>query len=268
MSSCAGCQRGSTPAASPSSRSVATTASSRRNWSALPRRLRRDRRRLASVAHTEQAPLPQGEEKQRAVRAMFDAIAPRYDLVNRVMTFRMDVGWRRRAVRSLGLGPGDAVLDLACGTGDLCNDLSATGLQPVGVDLSLGMLAHARTPAPLVQGDVLRLPVRDGSVDGVTCGFALRNFVELPGFFAELARVVRPGGRIALLDVAEPENRVLRAGHAVYFGKVVPRIGGLLSDPAAYRYLPKPVAYLPPPVEMLDQLRSAGFSAVARRLLS
>lgn len=212
--------------------------------------------------------LPQGDEKRRAVQAMFDAIAPRYDLVNRVMTFRMDVGWRRRAVRSLALPNRAVVLDLACGTGDLCDDVAAAGLRPVGVDLSWGMLEHARTDAPLLQGDVLRLPVRDGSVDGVTCGFALRNFVELRPFFAELARALRPGGRIALLDVAEPENRVLRAGHAVYFGKVVPRIGGLLSDPAAYRYLPKSVAYLPPPAEMLDQVRDAGFSRVERRLLS
>jgi demethylmenaquinone methyltransferase / 2-methoxy-6-polyprenyl-1,4-benzoquinol methylase len=220
------------------------------------------------VARTEQAPLPQGEEKQRAVRAMFDAIAPRYDLVNRVMTFRMDVGWRRRAVRSLSLQAGDMVLDLACGTGDLCNDLAAAGLRPAGIDLSLGMLEHARTAAPLAQGDVLRLPVHDGSVDGVTSGFALRNFVELPAFFSELARVLRPGGRIALLDVAEPVNPILRAGHSVYFGKVVPRIGGLLSDPAAYRYLPKSVAYLPSPEEMLTQLRDAGFVEVNRRLLS
>src|SRR4051794_584302 len=268
MTSCAGCQRGSTPAASRSSRSAATTASPRTNWPALPRRLREDRRRLASVARTDQLPLPQGEEKQRAVRAMFDAIAPRYDLVNRVMTFRMDVGWRRRAVRSLGLQAGDVVLDLACGTGDLCNDLAGAGLFTVGVDLSLGMLTHARTPAPLAQGDVLRLPVRDGAVDGVTCGFALRNFVELPGFFAELARVLRPGGRIALLDVAQPVNPILRAGHSIYFGKIVPRIGGLLSDPPAYRSLPKSVAYLPPVDEMLEQLRSAGFDAVDRRLLS
>jgi demethylmenaquinone methyltransferase/2-methoxy-6-polyprenyl-1,4-benzoquinol methylase len=223
---------------------------------------------LGVVARTEQAPLPQGEEKQQAVRAMFDAIAPRYDLVNRVMTFRMDVGWRRRAVRSLGLRAGDVVLDLACGTGDLCNDLATAGLRPAGLDLSLGMLVHARTPAPLAQGDVLRLPVHDRSVDGVTCGFALRNFVELPAFFTELARVLRPGGRIALLDVAQPVNPILRAGHSVYFGKVVPRIGGLLSDPAAYRYLPKSVAYLPSPGEMLQQLRDAGFDAVDRRLLS
>ncbi|MCB1259996.1 MAG: class I SAM-dependent methyltransferase, partial [Acidimicrobiales bacterium] len=165
--------------------------------------------------------LPTGEDKARAVRAMFDAIAPRYDLVNRIMTFRMDVGWRRRTVRDLRLGPGSTVLDLACGTGDLCRELSAAGVRPVGMDLSYGMLAAARTDAALVQADALALPVADGGVDGVTCGFALRNLVDLRPFFAELGRAVRPGGRVALLEVAEPPNPLLRAGHAVYFGKVV-----------------------------------------------
>jgi demethylmenaquinone methyltransferase/2-methoxy-6-polyprenyl-1,4-benzoquinol methylase len=199
---------------------------------------------------------------------MFDTIAPRYDLVNRVMTFRMDVRWRRRTVQRLDLVPGSTVLDLACGTGDLCRALAADGLRPIGFDLSFGMLAAARTAAPLAQADALRLPVPEGRVDGVTCGFALRNLVDLEAFFAELARVVRPGGRIALLEVAEPPNRVLRWGHGVYFGKVVPRIGGLLSDPAAYRYLPKSVAYLPPPEEMLATLAGAGFEEIERDLLS
>ncbi|HEX2849607.1 MAG TPA: ubiquinone/menaquinone biosynthesis methyltransferase [Acidimicrobiales bacterium] len=214
------------------------------------------------------AELPEGAEKVRAVRSMFDAIAPRYDLVNRIMTFRMDVGWRRRTVRTLELAPGSRVLDLAAGTGDLCRDLRAAGHDPVGVDLSLGMLQHARTDAPLVQADALRLPFPDHSVDGAVSGFALRNFADLGAFFDELARVVRPGGSIALLDVAQPTNRVLRWGHSVYFGHVVPRIGGLLSDPAAYRYLPKSVAYLPPPDEMLARLAHAGFDDVGRRLLS
>jgi demethylmenaquinone methyltransferase/2-methoxy-6-polyprenyl-1,4-benzoquinol methylase len=212
--------------------------------------------------------LPQGDEKVRAVRSMFDAIAPRYDLVNRVMTFRMDVGWRRRAVRSLALRRGSVVADLACGTGDLCVELESAGLRTIGMDLSFGMLAAARTSAPLVQGDALRLPLRTGSVDGVTCGFALRNLVELPPFLDELARVVRPGGRIALLEVATPPNPVLRFGHGVYFGKVVPMIGGLLSDQAAYRYLPQSVAYLPPPDDLLAMVSAAGFADVERRLLS
>jgi demethylmenaquinone methyltransferase / 2-methoxy-6-polyprenyl-1,4-benzoquinol methylase len=213
-------------------------------------------------------PLPQGDEKVRAVRQMFDTIAPRYDLVNRIMTFGLDVRWRKRATRALALPAGSTVLDLAAGTGDFCRELRRGGLQPVGVDLSFGMLAAARTDAPLVQGDALRLPVPDGSVDGVTCGFALRNFVALEPFFAELARVVRPGGRIALLDVAQPVNPVLRWGHAIYFGKVVPRIGGLLSDKQAYRYLPRSAAYLPEGDAMTTMLRSVGFHDAQRRLLS
>lgn len=216
--------------------------------------------------------LPEGDEKVRAVRAMFDTIAPRYDLVNRLMTFGMDVGWRRTAVTRLDLPTGARVLDLACGTGDLCGELARQRYRATGVDLSSGMLAAARPAvtggAPLVHADILRLPSPDRSVDGATCGFALRNLVELEAFFAELARVVRPGGRIALLEVAEPPNPLMRWGHGLYFGKLVPRIGGLLSDDAAYRYLPKSVAYLPPPGQMLDQLTRAGFERPRRDLLS
>jgi demethylmenaquinone methyltransferase/2-methoxy-6-polyprenyl-1,4-benzoquinol methylase len=159
-------------------------------------------------------------------------------------------------------------VDLACGTGDLCRELQRQELRPIGVDLSFGMLAAARTDAPLLEGDALGLPVPAASVDGATCGFALRNFESLPPFFAELARVVRPGGRIALLEVAEPPNRVLRWGHAVYFGKVVPRVGALFSDAAAYRYLPRSVAYLPEPDVLLHQVADAGFTGVDRQLLS
>jgi demethylmenaquinone methyltransferase/2-methoxy-6-polyprenyl-1,4-benzoquinol methylase len=214
------------------------------------------------------APLPQGEDKARAVRRLFDTISPRYDLVNRVMTFGMDVGWRRRTVRELRLPGRSLVLDLACGTGDLCRELSSAGYRPVGVDFSHGMLTAARTDAPLIEADILRLSVRDGAADGVTCGFALRNVVSLEAFFRETARVVRPGGRVALLDVSEPDNAVLRAGNAVYFRRIVPVIGGLLSDADAYRYLPRSTAYLPPPDEMVQMLRRAGFPDALRRQLT
>ena len=212
--------------------------------------------------------LPEGDEKHRAVRSMFDTISGRYDLVNRVMTLGMDVGWRRRAVSDLRLAGGSLVLDLACGTGDLCRELQRNGYRVVGFDFSHGMLTAATTSVPLVEADVLRLPLHDGAADGVTCGFALRNVVDLGAFFTELARVVRTGGRIALLDASEPDNRVMRAGHGIYFRHVVPRIGGLLSDGAAYAYLPRSMAYLPPPDEMLAMLRDAGFQDAQRHQLS
>ncbi len=212
--------------------------------------------------------LPEGDEKRRAVRSMFDAIAPRYDLVNRVMTFRLDVRWRRRAVSELGLPAGSLVADLACGTGDFCREVDAAGLRSVGFDLSRGMLAAARTDAPLVEADILTLPVGPGRFDGITCGFALRNVVDLGALFAEMARVTRAGGRLALLEVSEPSNPLLRRGHAVYFGRVVPFVGGLLSDRDAYRYLPRSVAYLPPHETIAAMLGDAGFTSVSRRALT
>lgn len=212
--------------------------------------------------------LPSGEEKAATVRGLFDRISPRYDLVNRVMTVGMDIGWRRRAIRELHLPAGSRVLDVACGTGDFCRELRRAGYLAMGFDFSFGMLASARTDVPLVQADALRLPVRDASADGVTCGFALRNVVSLTELFAELARVVRSGGAIALLDASRPDNAVLRAGHTVYFERVVPMIGGLLSDRDAYAYLPKSMAYLPPPAEMLAMLRAAGFPSARRLQLS
>ena len=136
------------------------------------------------------------------------------------------------------------MIDLASGTGDLCVDLARAGHRPLSFDLSFGMLAADRSGAPRVQADILRLPLPDHSVDGATCGFALRNLVELPRFFDELGRVVRPGGRIALLDVGVPHNRLIRWGNNIYFGKVVPKIGGTAERrsrvplPAEERRLP------------------------------
>ena len=212
--------------------------------------------------------LPRGEEKARVVRSMFDRVAGRYDLVNRIMTFGLDVGWRRRSVVELRLPGGALVVDLACGTGDLCDELTRTGYRSVGFDFSFGMLANARTAVPVVQADAQRLPLGDGAADGATCGFALRNVTDLDALFAEIARVVRPGGRVALLETAEPEGRLMRAGHRVYFGRVVPMVGGALSDRAAYAYLPRSMAYLPAPPALLAMLRSAGFANVERTALA
>ena len=172
------------------------------------------------------APLPEGDEKGHAVQAMFDAIAPRYDLVNRIMTFRLDVRWRRIAISELDLLRGSLIIDLATGTGDFCRELAENGYSSIGADFSFGMLANARTTEPLVQGDAMNLPFATASVDGVTCGFALRNFVDLQNVFDELGRVVRPGGRVALLDASSPDNALVAAAHGLYFGKVVPRSVG------------------------------------------
>jgi demethylmenaquinone methyltransferase/2-methoxy-6-polyprenyl-1,4-benzoquinol methylase len=221
--------------------------------------------------------LPTGAEKVAAVDAMFDAIAPGYDVTNRVISLGLDKGWRRRTVRSLGLGPGAVVLDLACGTGDLCRELARQGLTPVGADRSAGMLGAARTSAPLVRGDGLSLPFRAGALDGIVCGFALRNFAALAPVLAECARVLRPGGRLALLEVDAPSQPLLRLGHRVWFGHVVPFVGGLVAArsgaprgraTAAYRYLPASVAYLPPPPELLALITAAGFASVEHRALS
>ena len=213
-------------------------------------------------------PLPSGEEKTESVRAMFDVIAPRYDMVNRLLTFRMDVRWRAHTVDQLGLPAGSRVLDLACGTGDICFELEGRGITAVGADLSLGMLAAAPREFPRIQADGSCLPFAPGSLDGATCGFALRNFTDLPATLAELGRVLRPGGRIALLDVAEPPNPLVAFGHRLYFNEVVPRIGGLISDRDAYSYLPRSVAYLPPRQELLSSVAAAGFGDVTHQFLS
>jgi demethylmenaquinone methyltransferase / 2-methoxy-6-polyprenyl-1,4-benzoquinol methylase len=217
------------------------------------------------------AALPGPGEKVAAVDAMFDTIAPRYDRLNRILTLGLDVSWRRAAVRELALVRNARVLDIACGTGDFCREIVKQGGVAVGLDRSSGMLSAAPqidgVRVPLVRGDGLFLPARDHAFDGVTCGFALRNVVALDPLFAECARVLKPGGRVALLEVAEPENAIVRAGHTVYFRHVVPFIGGLLSDRAAYRYLPDSTAYLPPPGELMQRLAAAGFVNVTRRLL-
>ena len=211
--------------------------------------------------------LPEGEEKTRRVRAMFDAIAPRYERVNHVLTFGMDRRWRRRAVRDLRLPENSRILDVAAGTGDFTRESLRQGLRPIGVDLSFGMLSAGAGASPRVQADASQLPFASQSFDGLTCGYALRNFTGLQVTLDEMARVLRPGGRLTLLEVAEPTNALWRWGFDLWFRRITPVIGSLLSDRDAYHYLPQSTAYLPDPPTLRSMLYDAGFSAVNHRLI-
>lgn len=215
-------------------------------------------------------PLPSGTEKRRAVRAMFDRIAPRYDLLNRLFTAGLDQRWRRLTLDLVEVGASDRVLDVACGTGDLLEMAASRCQHAYGIDFARGMLQAGSVRLPgssFVQGDGAALPVRDASLTVVTCGFALRNFVSLPDVLAELARVLVAGGRLALIDVDRPSRAAVRALHSAWFDRLVPRLGGLLSDRDAYAYLPRSTDYLPPPPVLRGLIADAGFEAVARRSL-
>lgn len=215
--------------------------------------------------------LPSGEEKAAVVRAMFDRIAPRYDTLNRLLSFRLDQRWRWEAVAALSLAPTDIVIDLACGTGDLCELAARTGAHVVGVDFSGNMLAGAhgrRINAEFVQADAGCLPFKTGWATSVISGFALRNFVSIPEVLKEVARVVAPGGRVAFLEVDTPHNRILRWGHRLYFNYVVPVVGAALSDSWAYAYLPRSTAYLPDPPVLQQMFETVGFREVTKRQFS
>jgi demethylmenaquinone methyltransferase/2-methoxy-6-polyprenyl-1,4-benzoquinol methylase len=212
--------------------------------------------------------LPSAATKGRAVEQMFDRIAPCYDRMNRWMTFGLDRSWRRAAVRSLSLAPGERVLDLACGTGDLAAEVERAAARAVGVDRSWGMLAVARQRQPklwLVRGDASALPFPDRSFDAVVCGFALRNFTSIRDALAETARVLRPGGRVAFLEVDTPDGGWIRVGYRLWFRRVIPWLGRVLADRDAYAYLPESVAYLPEERELLDWIARSGFTEVAKR---
>ena len=209
--------------------------------------------------------LARGAEKSFRVRQMFNKIAKDYDFLNRWLSFGLDQYWRRRTIQSVRVGQGDIVVDLACGTGDLCSLASQAGASVLGLDFSRNMLVRAKkkqTPAVLVEGDANAIPVRNASVTVVVSGFALRNFVSIERALSEIARVLASGGRLALLEVDVPTNPFLRLGHGIYFGRLVPFLGGLKSDPIAYSYLPRSMSYLPSSPVLLELIRSAGFSSV------
>ncbi len=208
--------------------------------------------------------LPTFSEKELTVRKMFDRIAPRYDLLNRLITFGLDTKWRKKTVKHINTHPGEKILDVACGTGDLCNSLRKAGMKAIGMDFSRGMLKSFNSNAPVINGDALKIPIHNSSVDGVTCGFALRNFLDINPFLNEVARILKPGSRVALLEVDEPGNRYMKMGHSFYFNKIVPFIGGLFSDKAAYSYLPRSVVYLPKEDEIIKMIERSGLSKVKK----
>ena len=220
------------------------------------------------MALTGHAHLPKGAEKRVAVQAMFDRIAPRYDALNRLFTGGLDQRWRRLTLDLVDVGCGDRVLDLACGTGDLMQMADRRGARTVGVDFARGMLRAGRRRLPgysFVQGDGAALPLHTGSFTVVACGFAFRNFVSVPGVLDELARVLAPGGRIAVVEVDRPAGGIVRAAHSAYFDRVVPWVGGLLSDSDAYRYLPRSTEYLPEASVLRRWFEEAGFVRVVQR---
>jgi demethylmenaquinone methyltransferase/2-methoxy-6-polyprenyl-1,4-benzoquinol methylase len=203
------------------------------------------------------------------VRTMFDRIAPVYDAMNRVMTAGLDVRWRRLAAESV-VHRGDRVLDAACGTGDLAiADVKAGAGKVTGLDFSEQMLARARKKAPLdwVQGDMLALPFADETFDAATVGFGVRNVADLELALRELRRVLKPAGRLAILEITQPRG-ALKPFFSLWFDRVVPALGKVLPGGNAYTYLPASVKRFPAAEPLADLLRASGFGDVRFRLLA
>jgi demethylmenaquinone methyltransferase/2-methoxy-6-polyprenyl-1,4-benzoquinol methylase len=202
------------------------------------------------------------------VRGMFDRIAPVYDAMNRVMTAGLDRRWRRLAVRE-AVWPGDRVLDACCGTGDLAVEAERRGARVVGLDFSEPMLERARRKSGTIEwvrGDALALPFGDGEFDAATVGFGVRNLEDLDGGLRELGRVLRPGGKLAVLEITRPRG-LLRPFFRLWFDVLVPLAGKVLPGGKAYTYLPASVRRFPGPEDLSRLLEDAGFEDVRFRLL-
>jgi demethylmenaquinone methyltransferase/2-methoxy-6-polyprenyl-1,4-benzoquinol methylase len=205
-----------------------------------------------------------------AVRTMFDRIAPVYDAMNHAMTAGLDRRWRKETARAV-VSPGDRVLDACCGTGDLAlADLHAGAARVTGLDFSKRMLERARAKSSQVewvQGDALALPFEDGSFDGATVGFGVRNLDDLEAGLRELRRVLRQGGRLGILEITRPRG-LLRPFYKLWFDGLIPLAGKLLPGGSAYTYLPASVRRFPEAKDFAELMQSAGFEQVGYRLFA
>jgi len=202
------------------------------------------------------------------VRSLFDRIAPVYDGMNRLMTAGLDRSWRRLAVEAV-VQPGDRVLDGCCGTGDLALAAEREGGRVTGLDFSARMLERAARKSQTVdwvEGDLLALPFADAAFDAATVGFGVRNVADLEAGFRELRRVLRPGGRLAILEITQPRG-LLRPFFSLWFDRIVPVLGRALPGGKAYTYLPASVRRFPGAEELAALLEQCGFEQVTFRLL-
>ncbi len=215
--------------------------------------------------------LPTSNRKQQYVERMFDDIAPRYDFMNRLMTFGIDRSWRKATIAAAGLDRDSVVADIGCGSGDLCADAAAVGSTVIGIDPSRGMLQLARRRVP--SAHLLRtvgeaLPLGDGTCTAVVSGFALRNWSSVPAVIREIARVLAPGGRVAILEIDVPDRAPLRMGFNLYFGRIVPMLGSVLSSANAYQYLADSLEYLPSDEALHAMLGESGFKDILKTRLT
>jgi demethylmenaquinone methyltransferase / 2-methoxy-6-polyprenyl-1,4-benzoquinol methylase len=206
-----------------------------------------------------------GTLEEGQVRAMFDRIAGVYDVMNSVMTAGLHHRWRERAVDLARVGPGSRALDVATGTGDLAIALAARGAEVVGSDFSEGMLERARVKSSAVRweyGDALALDYPDGSFDAATVGFGARNFSDLPAGLREMTRVVRPGGRVVVLEITTPKRPPVSTFFSLWFDRIVPLLGRVTGEDQAYTYLPSSVRRFPGPQELGAVMASVGLTDV------